>query len=426
MSLSSRHGRRGSTDIWPGFVDGLATLLVVIIFVLMVFVLIQVMLSHALSGRDEALGRLRNRVSELSDLLALEQQEKSRLQDNVSRLSGDLQATVQERDRLLSQLQAAESTRDQLQIRLTQARESLGTVEEENRGLQETLALAEQALQENESTIESQTAELDKQVAALDRLQAEVSRLEDARDQLRSEVAELAGSLEDREETVSSLREKLAREESVSTAAQAELAVANQQMAALRVQIARLNQALDAAETEIEEQNATIANLGERLNTALASKVQELSRYRSEFFGRLRQVLGDHDSIKVVGDRFVFQSEVLFDTASAQLGPGGRQQVAALADTLKAIDKDIPNDIDWVLRVDGHTDKRPISTARFQSNWELSTARAISVIRELIRNGVPADKLAAAGFGSQQPLDNQETEDAYRRNRRIEIRLDQR
>ena len=197
-------------------------------------------------------------------------------------------------------------------------------------------------------------------------------------------------------------------------------------MAELRKQVARLNTALEASEAASKAQKAEIVNLGKRLNAALASKVQELARYRSEFFGRLRQVLGNRRDIRVVGDRFVFQSEVLFGSGSAEIGENGKRQLTQLAQTLKSISAKIPKDLDWVLRVDGHTDHVPIKTAAFPSNWELSTARAISVVKFLISRGIPARNLAAAGFGEFRPLDARTDEIAYRRNRRIELKLDQR
>jgi chemotaxis protein MotB len=159
---------------------------------------------------------------------------------------------------------------------------------------------------------------------------------------------------------------------------------------------------------------------------ALASKVQELARYRSEFFGRLREVLGKRKDVRIVGDRFVFQSEVLFETGSAELGGAGQQQLGQLARALTEIAARIPKDLPWVLRVDGHTDRIPIHTPEFRSNWELSTARAISVVRFLIDQGIPADHLAATGFGEHQPLDPGLSEAALRRNRRIELKLTQR
>ena len=197
-------------------------------------------------------------------------------------------------------------------------------------------------------------------------------------------------------------------------------------MLALRQQLARIEAALEASERENEEKEAQIVNLGNRLNAALATKVAELQRYRSEFFGRLREVLGDRQDIRVVGDRFVFQSEVLFGSGEAELGEEGKDQLAKLGETLTTIAADIPDDIDWVMRVDGHTDKVPIRNLQFASNWELSAARAISVVKFLIDQGVPPNRLVAAGFGEYQPLDNRDDEIAYRRNRRIEFKITER
>jgi chemotaxis protein MotB len=190
--------------------------------------------------------------------------------------------------------------------------------------------------------------------------------------------------------------------------------------------LAQLGGLLDASEAKAAEQGVQIADLGKRLNEALANKVAELAGYRSEFFGKLKQVLGERPDIQVVGDRFVFQSEVLFDVGSAQIGDAGKEQLAQFARTLLDIGATIPSDIDWILRVDGHTDRRPIYTAQFQSNWELSAARAIAVVNFLQSQGVPPERLVAAGFAENRPLDPSDDEIAYRRNRRIELKLDQR
>ncbi len=218
----------------------------------------------------------------------------------------------------------------------------------------------------------------------------------------------------------------LIEERRVSESARAQIALLNQQTAALREQIRQLTATLEVAEDKAREQDVQIVNLGQRLNAALASKVQELQRYRSEFFGRLREVLGDNPDIRIVGDRFVFQSEVLFDSGSAELEEEGRPQLLQVSDTLKKIIEKIPDDIDWVLRVDGHTDSRPIDTVLYPSNWELSAARAISVVQLLIDSGIPPDHLVAAGFGEFHPLDDRNTQEALRRNRRIELKLTQR
>ena len=212
----------------------------------------------------------------------------------------------------------------------------------------------------------------------------------------------------------------------LSDKAQAQVQLLNRQILALRQQLADLATALEVTETADKEKEVQIADLGRRLNVALASKVQELARYRSEFFGRLREVLGARKDVRIVGDRFVFQSEVLFETGSAELGGAGQRQLSDLARALTEIAVRIPKNLPWVLRVDGHTDRIPIHTPEFPSNWELSTARAISVVRFLIEQGISADHLAATGFGEFQPLDPGSTEEALRRNRRIELKLTQR
>ena len=197
-------------------------------------------------------------------------------------------------------------------------------------------------------------------------------------------------------------------------------------LAATDRQLAALEEALDASEKRDKESQNRIADLGQRLNVALAQRVQELSKYRSEFFGRLRAILGNRPDIRIVGDRFVFQSEVFFDTGQATLLPEGKTELDTVANALIDLDKQIPPEIAWVLRVDGHTDVRPINSPLFKSNWELSSARAISVVQYLVSLGVPAQRLVAAGFAEFQPLDTAQTEDAYKRNRRIELKLTER
>src|SRR2546425_7573349 len=219
---------------------------------------------------------------------------------------------------------------------------------------------------------------------------------------------------------------QLDAEKRLSTRALAQVEVLNQQIAALRRQLSALEDALDATEKKDKESQGRIADLGQRLNVALAQRVQELSRYRSDFFGRLRVILGNRPDIRIVGDRFVFQSEVFFDTGQALVLAEGRAELDQVATALIDLDKQIPPEIAWVLRVDGHTDVRPINSPLFKSNWELSSARAISVVQYLISLGVPAQRLVAAGFAEFQPLDPAPNEDAYKRNRRIELKLTER
>ncbi|QDL95933.1 peptidoglycan -binding protein [Rhodopseudomonas palustris] len=259
----------------------------------------------------------------------------------------------------------------------------------------------------------------------LAQMRAGLSAAESERDRVKGLYDGLAGAGNDAAGRAGELNKALDSEKQISSRALAQVEVLNQQIAALRRQLAALEDALDASEKRGKESQSRIADLGQRLNVALAQRVQELSRYRSEFFGRLRAILGDRPDIRIVGDRFVFQSEVFFDTGQALLLPEGRAELDKVADALKELDKQIPAELPWVVRVDGHTDRRPI-TGAFRSNWELSSARAISVVQYLMSRGVPAQRLVAAGFAEFQPLDTADTEDAYRRNRRIELKLTER
>ncbi|MCF2521899.1 peptidoglycan -binding protein [Bradyrhizobium sp. G127] len=260
----------------------------------------------------------------------------------------------------------------------------------------------------------------------LSQMRAGLASAEAERDRVKGLYDGLAGAGANAAGRATELGKALDSEKQVSARALAQIEVLNQQISALRRQLAALEEALDASEKRDKESQGKIADLGQRLNVALAQRVQELSRYRSEFFGRLRTILGNRPDIRVVGDRFVFQSEVFFDTGQALLLPEGRAELDKLAAALIDLDKQIPAEIAWVLRVDGHTDVRPINSPQFKSNWELSSARAISVVQYLVSLGVPAQRLVAAGFAEFQPLDPGTTEEAYKRNRRIELKLTER
>src|SRR6266542_3013695 len=264
---------------------------------------------------------------------------------------------------------------------------------------------------------------LDDQVG---QLRAGLAAAESERDRIKGLYDGLAGAGGDAQGRANELNKALESEKTVSSRALAQIEVLNQQISALRRQLAALEEALEASEKRDKESQGRIADLGQRLNVALAQRVQELSRYRSEFFGRLRAILGNRPDIRVVGDRFVFQSEILFDSGSASLKPEGQSEVDKLAGALIDLEKKIPPELAWVLRIDGHTDVRPISSSQFPSNWALSAARAISVVQYLIGKGVPPRRLVAAGFGEFQPLDVDPTEEAFRRNRRIELKLTER
>jgi chemotaxis protein MotB len=261
----------------------------------------------------------------------------------------------------------------------------------------------------------------------LAQLRASLTITESERDRYKGLYEGLSTGTSDAQKQVGELNTQLDAEKRLTARALAQVEVLNQQIAALRRQLQSLEAALDASEAKDKEAQARIADLGQRLNLALAQRVQELSRYRSDFFGRLRAILGNRPDIRIVGDRFVFQSEVFFDSGQAVLSRAeGRAELDKLAAALLELGAKIPGEIAWVLRVDGHTDVRPVNNAQFKSNWELSSARAISVVQYLISKGVSPQRLVAAGFGEFQPIDPERTEEAYNRNRRIELKLTER
>lgn len=371
-TLASR--RRRQIDFWPGFVDALSSLLMVLVFVLLIFTIGQFTLSDALSGRDKALAALNQELADLARALSMEQSAKAQAQASLSELNTTLESTRAERDGL----------------RL--------------------------ALGETESTLTQTRAQLEGQDAEVARLTADINALDALKRQLESEVAARLAELSEKQDKLVA-----ATELSAKSAAQVELL--NRQLAALRAQLSELSAALDLAKAQSKAKDVRIDELGKELNLALANRVGELNRYRSDFFGKLREILGNRADIQIVGDRFVVPSELLFASGTDELTPAAQAQLDRLAQTLREVTAEIPREIDWVLRIDGHTDKRPIKTARFPSNWELSTARAVAIVKQLVVSGIPAHRLAANGFGEFRPLDPADTPAAYAVNRRIEIQL---
>lgn len=342
MALSRSRRRSNAVDYWPGFVDAMATLLLVIIFLLSIFMLAQFFLSQEITGRDTVLNRLNQQIAELTELLALERAGAQELESRLATLNNSLESSRDEQDRLRA-------------------------------------LIATPDVEDNSSSV----------------------------------IAGLEAQVDD--------------EAAISREALNQVDLLNQQIAALRRQIGALEDALDASENRDRESQTRIADLGRRLNVALAQRVQELSRYRSDFFGRLRQILSQRSDIRVEGDRFVFQSEVLFPSGSAQINPGGSEELSRLADAVIELEAAIPSEINWVIRVDGHTDARPLSgSGRFATNWELSTARATSVVRFLVEEGVSPNHLMAAGFGEFQPIAEGDDPETLARNRRIEFKLTER
>ncbi len=388
-------------NIWPGWVDALSTLLIIFIFVLLVFVLGQFFLGQALSGREQALSILNKRVAEMGEMLSMERQNRSELEGSVARLSDQLRVANQDLG-MLTQLRI--DYRD-LEGRFAETSTQAGQ-------LKSSLDAAVKQAASDSSTLAKQAEQL-----AL--MQNQVKALEALKSELEKQVAGLGAKTATSDSAI-------AAERRLTADAQAQAALMSQQLQEVQQELARLAATLDASDKLSAAQKAQISDLGKRMNRALAGKVQELQRYRSEFFGKLRDILGTRPGVSVVGDRFVFQSEVLFASGSSELGVEGQRQLVQLAQTLIEISKQIPAEVNWILRVDGHTDTVPISTAVFPSNWELSAARALSVVKFLAAQGIPAERLAAAGFGEFQPLDKTNTPQARAKNRRIELKLDQR
>ena len=464
----ARIRRRGASDElnpWPGYVDALSTLLMVIIFVLLVFVLAQAFLSVALTGRDRALDKLNRQVAELTDMLSLERGRTGEMQASMAQLNRELaEATTAreglgrdlaalrdeggrvradrdtlraDRERLSARLadaelkaQSAAARNEQLQARIAEtagrtdaAGQQTAEVATQLAEARRQLALLRAQAAEQDRVVQADKTTIEARLSDLAKLAEQVRSLTALRDDLERQARDAAVRATTEEQRRQAVAAQLADEQKLSESARAQMALLSRQVDDLRAQMARLSQALNIAETAERDKDTQIANLGSRLNAALASKVEELQRYRSEFFGRLRDVLQNRAGVQVVGDRFVFQSEVLFPPGSADMTPAGQEQIRSLATTLKDIAAHIPIDLQWILRVDGHADRQPVSRGAFKSNWELSAQRAINVVKLLIENGIPAQHLAATGFGEFQPLDKTDGPASYARNRRIELRL---
>lgn len=463
MARGIRRSQREGLNAWPGYVDALSTLLMVIIFVLLVFVLAQGFLSVTLSSRDRALDRLNRQVAELADLLSLERTQTDELRASLGRAQDEARRATAARDAAQGELTGLRTERDQLHDErdtLRDARDQLAArlsdAELAARGTNERIASLESRLTEalgRAEAVGGQTAEAVRQraeaaralsAAQAGRQQAEQA-LAQAQAQSQAQITSLqaeAAKLSDQVRALTALRDQLEKQAQeaqaklgeeqrahgeavrLSESAQAQAALLNRQIDELKAQLQRLSAALDVQQKAGQEKDAQIADLGTRLNAALAAKVEELQRYRSDFFGRLREVLGDRPDVRIVGDRFVFQSEVLFPVGSADLSDSGKAQIRQIAGVLKDISTRIPPGTPWILRVDGHADRTPFrGGGRFASNWELSAARAIAVAQLLIGEGLPPNRVAAAAFGDNQPIDPGDSPEALAKNRRIELRL---
>jgi chemotaxis protein MotB len=467
-----RRRQQNGLDAWPGYVDALSTLLMVTIFVLLVFVLAQGLLSVTLTGKDKALERLNQEISQLTDMLSLERGRAADLQGNVASLAHDLgevttardalahqlstaqaevaedssqvSALTAERDRLNAKLadsvvqaQSANARLNDIQGQLGQQTEAAATANSQLVSLQTALTATQRKLSGTDASLSQATAAI---AAATAATRAANERLADLQSQLaaaetRADTAEASlattrtalrqdqAQLSQEQLLVAAGSNALSQQKQATVQADAEITLLNQQMAQLRQQLTAIATALQLEVSQGRDKDAEIADLGRKLNLALAAKVQELQRYRSDFFGKLREILKDQPNIKIVGDRFVFQSDVLFPVDGATLTPAGQGQIGDIATAVKGIMKEIPPNISWMLRVDGHADSQPITSGPYKNNWELSAERAIAVVQLLIQDGVPANHLAATAFADTQPIDPAPTPAAYAKNRRIEFRL---
>ena len=375
----SRSRTRRSADIWPGFVDAISTLLLVLIFLLTIFISSEFLLSKLLTNKDDALEDLNIQIYQLSELLSLEKRENKDLTSTISKLNDKLNDSSVTSDLLSMEFSNLKNKNIELNSLLNSLKASTSLIKKENKNLDI-----------KNSNIESELKKL------LSTLKATKVNLIKAEEEVK-----------------------------LSEAAKNQVSLLNMQVAELREQLNIIQNLLDINLEDIKKKDIQIVELGRKLNTALAVKVGELTQYKSEFFGRLRSILGNRDDIQIVGDRFIFQSEVLFASGSAEVAIEGVLELKKLSKILLDITKDIPTDIPWVLQIQGHTDQNPINTPLYPSNWELSAARAISVGRVLISSGVSSDKISVAGFAEFQPLELGNSPSSFRKNRRIEIKLTQ-
>jgi len=443
MIGGQRRGRE-TVNIWPGFVDALATVLLAFIFLILLFVVAQFYLSDILSARNTALERLEQEVQELGETLAMERDKRKRVEEQLSETYSRLSESLAKQEELQNTLATSRERAQELKSELAASREEIEANKETLKmRLKEIASLQADidTLRRTRDKLESRVGELSAKLASKDE---SLAQSEQQLGQLRDRTKALKAQLADQRERtqlaqeeidkkdfrirrlatqVAERSEALSEQKELTEQAQARVQQLREDVQSLRDEVASLSEALELSREKVSSQRAEIKNLGERLNKALADKVRELSKYRSEFFGRLREVLGDVDELRIVGDRFMFQSELFFESGKAQIGRDGRQKLNRLASILEEIGGQIPEDVPWVLQVEGHTDKRPINTERFPSNWELSTARATNIVHYLVDRGIPPDRLAAVGYGPYQPIAEGETQQAYARNRRIEMRL---
>ena len=422
MSTIAKRGPR-EFNVWPGYVDALSALLMVVIFLVLIFSVVQFLLSQVLSGQESELAVLQRKVNDLTTQLGLEEQRNREMAASISDMTftigalTDTQETLTDEVEILTQNARLDETKIEEHLLL------IGSLQEDIDALRKLRESLEARI--GDMTVALSDSRL--QIGSLrDRTKALDARLADQQERtlLAQQTIEkkeiriqaLAALIDEQEAAIENERR-------LSANSRAQIAQLNKSIETLQARLEMVSRALDLSKDEQTTKDAKIEDLGRRLNLALARRINDLEAYRSEFFGRLRTVLGDNPLIRIEGDRFVFQAELLFASGSADLGKDGIHHLTQLATELKAMAEKIPDEIDWILRIDGHTDRVPVTKARFPSNWELSTARAVSVVRFLSTQGIPETHMAAAGFSKFHPLDPADTPSAYRKNRRIEIKL---
>ncbi len=422
MRSTSRNSQE-SVSIWPGYVDVLSALIMIIIFVLLIFTLSQFILSNILKDQGSELQDLHSRIAEISELLGLEQQRNQAMNTQIAALSAEIDTLTSDKANLQNDI-------DYLNEKRVEDRQEIDYQLKTIASLQQDINALRTLRRELEDEIRAAAAALDREqelsTSLRDRSKALEARL--ASEQDRTVLAQK--DIEQRDIRIQALsaligeqQQALEEQRGLTADARAEVALLNQKINQLRAQLGEIARALNVSELEREEQKEQISDLGRRLNIELARRVNDLERYRSEFFGRLREILGENPMIRVEGDRFLLQAELLFPSGTADLSDQGKAELDGLAGVLNEIIPSIPDDLHWILRIDGHTDRIPMNSVRYPSNWELSTARAVSVVRYLASRGIPEDRMAATGFSKFHPIDLADTSEAYRKNRRIEIKL---
>ena len=456
MSLSRLGNRSRLSDFtWPGFVDGLASLLMVFVFVLMVFVIIQANLAFRISGQDTRITALQRDLLELGNILNIERETNSQLLSELSDTKVLVSSLETDNKQLLSQITflqeelsdkeeiiiAKEADISSLSSQLFELEDNLNAARaiseqrgDEIKSLIFRLTANEKELDEKSTAFKKQQIELKKNLelieentALISTLKSEISDLSEQNNFNEANLAEKEKLLLIAEKALLKKAEELAAANNSSNEAKAEINKLLINTNTLRQEIQKLNSLLAEKERESINDKIAIADLGKKLNSALASRVQDLQKFRSEFFGQLREILENRSEVRVVGDRFIFQSEVIFATGQANVSAAGKEQLADIASALREIEKSIPENIPWILQIEGHTDSDPIANSSiFRDNWDLSTERALSVVRFLRSEGISANRLAAAGYGEFQPIDSGNSAASKQRNRRIELKLTQR